>query len=93
MLKQSLLAQLVAAQVRAEERQAEMLAAQVQMLQAQVRADERQARTDARLDRIETHLEAVLDELRAEGQEGCCGYGEGHAESPGQASGDARRSA
>jgi hypothetical protein len=76
------------------------VAAQVQMLQAQTRAEERQAemaeaqaQTQARMTRLEGLMEAVLDELRAEGQEGCCGYGEGHAKIPGQASGDARRSA
>jgi len=79
---------------------AQLVAAQVQMLQAQTRAEERQAemaeaqaQTQARMTRLEGLMEAVLDELRAEGQEGCCGYGEGHAEGPGQASGDARRSA
>lgn len=65
---------------------AQLVAAQTQMLQAQARAD-------ARLERLEDLMAEAVQHLRAEGQEGCCGYGEGHAEGPGQASGDARRSA
>ncbi len=47
--------------------------------------------TQARLGRIEGLMEAMLDELRQEGQEGCCGHGEDEAGSQGEARGEARR--
>lgn len=74
----SLLAQLVAAQVRTEERQAEMLAAQAEMSQALMAlAHERlesraeAARTSARISQIEEGLRALLETPR-----GGCGESE-----------------
>ena len=78
----ALLAQIVAAQVRAEERQAEMLAAQAEMSQALMAlAHERlesraeAARTSARLTQIEEALRALLEtpEGGCQGQARCTG--------------------
>lgn len=67
----SLLAQLVAAQVRAEERQAEMSQALMALAHERLESRAEAARTSARLTQIEAALRALLETTT-----GGCGEGE-----------------
>jgi len=72
---QSLLAQLVAAQVRAEERQAEMSQALAALAHERLESRAEAARTSARLAQIEEALRALLEtpEGGCQGQARCTG--------------------